>query len=106
MRNRVFLPLCSLVVLVMAFIAAGCSSSRAIQNPVIGIIQVVGHEPFSNLAVNINDKDVYLLECTKEVKAELLKNQQKVYQIIYSEIKESYEGIILVVNKAIPLKTN
>jgi hypothetical protein len=84
---------------------AGCSSARPIQNPVIGIIEVVGNEPFTKLAININDKDIYLLECTKEVKAELLKNQQKVYEIIYTEVKHSEEGITLVVNKAIPIKT-
>lgn len=106
MRKRIFCFLFFAVIAISCCYIAGCSSARAIQNPVIGIIRAVGNEPFTRLAVNINDKDVYLLECTKEVQAELLKNQQKVYQIIYSEVKESEEGITLVVNKAIQLKTN
>jgi hypothetical protein len=106
MRKRIFYFLFFAVIAVSCCYIPGCSSTRAIQNPVIGIIQVVGNEPFTRLAVNINDKDVYLLECTQEVKTELLKNQQKIYQIIYSEVKESEEGITLVVNKAILLKTN
>lgn len=76
-----------------------------IQNPVVGIIRVVGNEPFTQLAVNLDGKTVYTLECTKEVKSELMKNQGKVYEIVYKEIKETNEGVTLVVEKIIKVNS-
>lgn len=105
MRKRIFHLLFFTVIIVSCCYLAGCSSAASVQNPVIGIIQVVGNDPFTRLAININDKDVYLLECTKEVEADLWKNQGKIYEIKYSEVRKSSEGTTLVVNKAIPLKT-
>lgn len=105
MRKKIVYSFFMAAIVITTLFIAGCSSAKAIQNPVIGIIEIVGNEPFTRLAVNINDKDVYLLECSKEIQSELLKNQQRVYQIIYSEVKQTDEGIILVVSKAIPIKT-
>jgi len=90
-----------------AVLFTACSSNPVkIQNPVVGIVQLVGNEPFTKLAVNLNDKDIYLLECTKELRADLIKNQNRVYEIIYTDVKKTDEGIILVVKQAIPIKTN
>ncbi len=104
MRKNLLLLFLGLIILT-AFYFTGCSSAVSIQNPVVGIVQIVGNEPFTKLAVNINDKDVYLLDCTKEMQAELIKNQNRVYEIIYSDVKKTDEGIILVVKQAIPIKT-
>lgn len=105
MQKRIYGVLLFSLVILSLGILSSCSSSLAIQNPVVGIVQVVGNEPFTKLAVNLNDKDIYFLECTKEVQAELLKNQGRVYEIIYSDLKKTDEGITLVVEKAIQIKT-
>ena len=84
----------------------GCSSKVMIQEPCIGVITIVGNDPFTKLAINVNDKDVYLLECSDALKKELWKNQGRIYQIIYSEVKKTEAGISLVVQKAISLTTN
>lgn len=105
MLKKVSHSLFGAVIIISLISLCGCSSAIPIQNPVVGIIQVVGNEPFTRLAVNLNDKDVYFLECTKEVQAELMKNQQKIYEIDYSEVKKSNKEITLVVTKAIPIKT-
>jgi hypothetical protein len=105
MKNRISGILLFSTALFIMSLFTGCSSSPAIQSPAVGVVQVVGNEPFIKLAVNINNKDVYFLECTKEVQDELMKNQNKVYEIIFITTKKSAEGITLVVDKVIPKKT-
>lgn len=46
-------------------------------------------------------KDVYLLECTKEVQGELLKNQCHIYEVFYSNVYNRGYGLTLVVRKVI-----
>lgn len=106
MQKRILSVLLFSAVIFMIGLINGCSSSLSIQNPVVGIIRVVGNEPFTKLAVNVNDKDVYLLECSKEIDAELSKNQGRVYEIDYTEVKKTSDGLVLVVKKAILIKTN
>ncbi len=105
MKNKIFAVLLLSMLILLGGIFTGCSSSLAIQNPVVGIVQMVGNDPFIKLAVNINDKDIYFLECSKELQAELIKNQNRVFEIVYSDVKKSAEGITLVVEKAIQIKT-
>jgi len=106
MKNNIFMVLLFSAVILFAGIFSGCSSSIAIQNPVVGIVQMVGNDPFIKLAVNINNKDIYFLECTKELQAELIKNQNRVFEIVYSDVKKTSEGITLVVEKAVQIVVN
>ena len=104
MLKKYFLLL--LIFSISLIFVSGCASSEvAIQDPVVGIIKVVGNDPFTNLAIEINNKVSYILECTEDVKKELLKNQGKVFEIKYNSVKNNEQGVVLVVEKAIPLNT-
>lgn len=106
MRKSGFTILCAIMLLFSSFFFSNCSSSSIkIQDPVVGIIRIVGNEPFINLAVNIDGKEVYILECSPEIRAELYKNQGKVYEIKYKDVKQSSDGIVLIVEKVIPINT-
>jgi hypothetical protein len=105
MRKNVLIFLFLFFALSISTLFNGCSSNPVkIQNPVVGIVQLVGNGPDAKLAVNLNDKDIYLLESTKELQAELLNNKNKVCEIIYSDVKNTDLGIILTVKQVIPIK--
>jgi len=103
MQNKILVFL--FIALIGGVFFSGCSSSIKVQNPVVGIICITGNEPFAVLSININDKDVYVLECAKEIKDELRKNQGSVYEITYDGIKETDGRITLIVKKAVKIKT-
>ncbi len=66
---------------------------------VTGIIMVVGNEPFTRLAVRINDDKVYLVRCDDEIRKNLLSNQGKVVDLFYDEIDSNNSGVELRVVK-------
>ncbi|MCP5061995.1 MAG: hypothetical protein GY936_05970 [Ignavibacteriae bacterium] len=52
---------------------------------IIGQIAVVGNEPFTELGLIVNDTTVYTLDCNKELKETLLKNQGQNYKIFIKD---------------------
>ena len=65
----------------------GCSSKDSMESKfVIGEVEVVGNEPFINLAVKINPTNAYILNCNEETKKLLFKNQGKMVKIFYDSI--------------------
>lgn len=88
------------------FITACCSCGSGEENIVKGVITVIGNEPFAKLAVKVDDSKAYVLECDKELETELMKNQGYEYSIQFSKSRVENGIPVLVVEKAIPLKTN
>ncbi len=82
-----------------------CGSDIGENNVVKGYIAVVGNEPFTRLAVMVDKNKVYLLECDKELKDELMKNQGNYYAIQFKDSKYEHEMPVLIVEKATPLKS-
>lgn len=68
-------------------------------NVIEGQITVVGNEPFTELGLMVNDSTVYMLDCSKEIKNTLLKNQGSFYKIFFTKKTESKNGIRLSVSK-------
>lgn len=102
MLKKIFFPLFIITIVISSF--RGCSSSEvAIQDPVVGIIKVVGNEQGKALTININEKDVYFLDCSDQLRSELLMNAGKVYEIKYRGAREIEGKIVLEVEKAIPI---
>ena len=77
------------------FLLSGCGSSRETSDPprtMTGQIMVVGNEPFTRLAVHVENEKVYLLSCDKNTERLLLSNQGRIAKLVYSEIRETNRG--------------
>ncbi len=76
-----------LAVLLIIPLINGCSSKDSMESKsVVGEIEVVGNEPFINLAVKINPTNTYILNCNNETKELLFKNQGKMVKIFYDSV--------------------
>ncbi len=88
------------VILIFIF-TAGCSTKDSINSKfVVGEVEVVGNEPFINLAVKINPTSVYILNCDNETKTFLFKNQGKMIKIFYDSIDNDKTPKEIFVKKA------
>ena len=65
-----------------------------------GQITVVGNEPFTKLALIIDDTTIYTLECDKATKDSLWKNQGKYYRIFANEKIVTKTGTKLKIDKS------
>jgi hypothetical protein len=93
-----------IVLIIAAFYLTSCCSSNAQEeNTVKGAIAVVGNEPFTRLAIIVDDSTVYILDCSKELKKELLKNQGRKYAIEFSKSRKELDSEVITVEKAVPL---
>lgn len=86
------------------FTACSCGCEKTEENTVKGYITVVGNEPDTKLAIKTAADKIYLLQCSKELKAELLKQQGTFYYVKYGDSREQNGATILIVEKVIPLK--
>ncbi|MEE9429646.1 MAG: hypothetical protein V3V16_01320 [Melioribacteraceae bacterium] len=64
-----------------------------------GKITIFGNEPFTELGLNVNDTESYILECSKELKDSLRKNQGQTYKVFVSKKTETNLGTKLSVIK-------
>lgn len=71
-----------------------------------GKIIVIGNEPFTKLALQLDNEKVYLLKCKDELAKKLWRNQGVIYSVEYS--KDGIDGDLpfLVVEDAIPVTKN
>lgn len=72
-----------LFVYLIAILIFGCSSGK---ESIEGTICVVGNEPFSKLALQVDSVTLYKLEVSKEEKDILWKNQGRKAKINYTEV--------------------
>ena len=84
--SRSKLIIASLVLLTF-LLSACCNCGSNNENIVKGVITMVGHDQFSRLAVKLENNKAYLLDCSKEIEDELMKNQGNSYAIQFSSIK-------------------
>ena len=84
------------------FSFSGCCTKEVQgQNTKSGVVKMTGHEPFAKLTLIVSDTEAYALECSGDIKAELMENQGESYTVQFSEIKEELKQKILVVTKVI-----
>jgi len=57
------------------------NSSSAVE----GKIVKVGNEPFTELAIQINDNSIYILDCNTELSDSLSNNQGESYKIYFNK---------------------
>ncbi len=94
------------VIIIAAASFSGCScncgKSGSELNYVKGYITVVGNEPFTKLAIKTNDDKIYVLQCSKELKDQLWKQQGSFYYILYGDLRKEEGDTAIVVEKVIP----
>ncbi len=63
-----------------------------------GTIATIGNEPFTELAIQVNDSTSYILECNKAISDSLLKQQGELYKVYYDNKSPSskVDGKIIV----------
>ena len=94
------------ILLISIGFTACCSCGDGEENIVKGIINVVGNEPFTRLAIIQLNEKVFLLDCNEELKKELWKQQGNYYAVQFSKTRVEQGTTVLVVEKAIPLYKN
>ena len=101
MKKRIIL----ISTLLLFITLIGCSSSQNSSNDesglkfVTGEIFLVNNEPFARIAV-MNDKSLYLLDCSGKIKDSLSNNQGRRAKIYYSSVSVNKQSIkVLKVDK-------
>ena len=102
---REFILASVIIAAVVSFAGCSCNCGKksSEQNYVKGYITVVGNEPFTKLAVITNDNKVFLLQCSKELKNQLWKQQGSFYYILYGDLRKEEGDTAIVVEKVIPV---
>ena len=105
-RKKILLLILTTIIIAAVVSFSGCScncgKNSSEQNFVKGYITVVGNEPFTKLAIKTGDDKIYVLQCSKELKDQLWKQQGSLYYILYSDFHKELGDTIIVVEKAIP----
>jgi hypothetical protein len=101
---RIILPLFLIVAAFTLYTACSCNCGKNSneENFVKGYITIVGNEPFTKLAVKTGDDKIYILQCSKELKDQLWKQQGSFYYILYGDLRKEEEDTAIVVEKVIP----
>jgi hypothetical protein len=97
----------TLIYLLPLLIISGCSSSKnnvQAMNNLIGEVEIVGNEPFTNLALRVDSAKIYILKCDNKTRDLLEKNQGKMAKIYYKSIDKSQRPNILIVDNAVIIK--
>lgn len=82
-------------VLVIILLSCAASNSTGKANELVGQVVVVGNEPFTDLALQVNPSLIYVLDCKGETRETLLGHQGKWVKIFYKkiEVKNNYKTI-------------
>ena len=93
MNSRVLLA-------VVALLVAGCASSKvAGSGKISGVVQVIGNEPFTSVAIQSADGKTYRISTTREIEQRLRLLQGQTIELQYSELSSSPEGVKIVVKE-------
>lgn len=88
------------LLVVITFLVVGCSSSKeAGPGKIIGMIQVIGNEPFTSVALQRADGSMYRIATSREIEQRLRAMQGKTVELQYSELSSSPEGFRIVVKE-------
>jgi len=69
-----------------------------------GKIVKVGNEPFTELAIQINDTSIYILDCDDKLSDSLSSNQGEMYKIYFNKKTETDMGTKIKVTNAEQIK--
>lgn len=92
------------LMLTAIIISACCNCGQKQDNYLQGEIVVVENEPFTRLALKLNNNAVYFLECSENLKKELWQKQGSFYSVMFRESKIENGIPVLIVEEAVPVK--
>lgn len=82
---------------------SACSSSKDSEQEVKNIkgrVLVVGHSPFTHMALQTDSTTVYLLDCSKEIRSQLSEHQGNFAVISYKDTTGTPDGLSIKVLNA------
>ena len=100
MKKRIIVFISFFLALLFSCSGKKVENKTQLNSYIEGTIQTVGNEPFTNLALQVNDSTIYLLECTNELSDSLQKNHGELYKIYFSKKIETELGTRIKVSKA------
>ncbi len=89
-----------LITAMLIFSACASSKDTTGIKELVGQVVVVGNEPFTNLALQVNPSLNYILECNGKTRDILLGNQGKWVKIYYENVVEKNNLKTIEVEKA------
>lgn len=100
------IKLSSIIILLLTvlLVTACCNCGSKQDNYLQGEIIVVENEPFTRLALKLNNNSVYFLECNEKLNKELRQKQGSFYSIMFRESKIENGFPVLIVEEALPVK--
>lgn len=104
--NRKNLIFFTLLLLIPVIFSACCNCGTKEDSYLKGQIIIIGNEPFTQLALRMEDEKVFAIECDKELEKELRKNQGRPFTVSFKESRVENGIPILVVIKAEPINPN
>lgn len=88
------------ILLLLGLLAVSCASKQAVKakaNTVSGIVQLVGNDPFTTVAIHGSDGKVYRIVAPKGIENRLRKLQGKRVVVEYSSMTTTVEGPVVSV---------
>ena len=93
-----------LIVLILLVSGAGCTRTSELSGnearTIVGKVYVMGNEPFTRLAVEMENKQVYVLHCSKEIETMLLSKQGQLVRVHIKSMMNIPEGKAVEVTEA------
>jgi len=88
------------VLILNGFFILSCSSTQQSipqKQTITGKIRVIGNAPFAKLAIENEEGQIFVLDCTKEMETTLLQHQGQFVKIQADSAKKTLEGTIVKV---------
>jgi hypothetical protein len=89
-----------LFILLLGLLLGSCSSTRHSlpdTGMLDGVIFSIGNDPFTKLGIQVENKSMIILRCSKEVEKELRSHQGQQVRILYDAIEDTPDGISVLV---------
>lgn len=102
--KKSIIPLLLTMVVISLGLSACCNCGNPDKITLKGEIVIVGNEPFTQLALKLDNSKIYLLECDDNLRKELWEKQGSRYAIDFIESRVDPIGMpVLKVESAIPI---
>jgi hypothetical protein len=88
------------VTLLVIALIAGCTASgsfRSHMETMVGKVYIIGNEPFTKYALQLEDGNAYVLNCSKELQIQLARQQGKTIKIHFNKMESAMEGMAVTV---------
>lgn len=86
------------VAMLVIVLLAGCVASGSVHShmeTMVGKVYIIGNEPFTKYALQLEDGSAYVLNCTKELEMQLARQQGKTIKIHFKGMESAMEGTAL-----------